>query len=201
MPGKVKVRIVSARGLPVMDRSSDLADAFAEVKLGNTVYKTEVCKKSLNPVWNSDWYRFEVDDEELQEETLQLRVMDYDTYTAHDAIGKVNISLNCLLSYDSPSSLSGWFPIYDTMHGIRGEIKITVKVDFFVDANKFRQSSCGVQFFTTPSIPSCYKTVAFHGFVEELVVNDDPEYQWIDNFRTPRSSNEARQRLFQKLSG
>ena len=31
MPGKVKVRIVSARGLPVMDRSSDLADAFAEV--------------------------------------------------------------------------------------------------------------------------------------------------------------------------
>ena len=32
MPGKVKVRIVSARGLPVMDRSSDLADAFAEVE-------------------------------------------------------------------------------------------------------------------------------------------------------------------------
>ncbi|CAB3986597.1 C2 domain-containing 5-like, partial [Paramuricea clavata] len=84
---------------------------------------------------------------------------------------------------------------------IRGEIKIIVKVDFFIDANKFRQSSCGVQFFTTPSIPSCYKTVAFYGFVEELVVNDDPEYQWIDNFRTPRSSNEARQGLFQKLSG
>ncbi|CAB4035404.1 C2 domain-containing 5-like, partial [Paramuricea clavata] len=84
-----------------------------------------------------------VDDEELQEETLQLRVKDYDTYTAHDAIGKVNISLNCLLSYDSPSSLAGWFPIYDTMHGIRGEIKIIVKVDFFIDANKFRQSSCG----------------------------------------------------------
>jgi hypothetical protein len=26
------------------------------------VYKTEVCKKSLNPIWNSDWYRFEVSD-------------------------------------------------------------------------------------------------------------------------------------------
>ncbi|XP_046863179.1 C2 domain-containing protein 5-like [Xenia sp. Carnegie-2017] len=201
MPGKVKVRIISARGLPVMDRSSDLADAFAEVKLGNVVHKTEVCKKSLNPVWNSEWYRFEVDDEELQEEPLQLRVMDYDTYTAHDAIGKVNISLNCLLSYESPRMLSGWFPIYDTMHGIRGEIQIEVKVDFFVDTNKFRQSSCGVLFFTTPSVPCCYKALAFHGFVEELVVNDDPEYQWIDNFRTTRSSNEARQRLFQKLSG
>ena len=30
---------------------------------------------------------------------------------------------------------------------------------------------------SAPSVPSCYKTVAFHGFVEELVVNDDPEYQ------------------------
>jgi hypothetical protein len=40
-----------------------------------------------------------------------------------------------------------------------------------------------------------------HGFVEELVVNDDPEYQWIDKIRTPRASNEARQTLFSKLSG
>ena len=39
------------------------------------------------------------------------------------------------------------------------------------------------------------------GFVEELVVNDDPEYKWIDKIRTPRASNEARQLLFSKLSG
>lgn len=32
MPAKIKVRIVAARDLPVMDRSSDLADAFAEVR-------------------------------------------------------------------------------------------------------------------------------------------------------------------------
>ena len=31
--------------------------------------------------------------------------------------------------------------------GIRGEVSVIVKVDFFVDSNKFRQSSCGVQFF------------------------------------------------------
>ena len=39
------------------------------------------------------------------------------------------------------------------------------------------------------------------GFIEELVVNDDPEYQWIEKIRTPRASNEARQKLFSKLSG
>jgi hypothetical protein len=34
-----------------------------------------------------------------------------------------------------------------------------------------------------------------------LLINDDPEYQWIDKIRTPRTSNEARQKLFTKLSG
>lgn len=51
------------------------------------------------------------------------------------------------------------------------------------------------------SIPRCYRAVMVHGFVEELVVNEDPEYQWIDRIRTPRASNEARQRLISLMSG
>ena len=31
MPGKVKVKILAGRNLPVMDRSSDTTDAFVEV--------------------------------------------------------------------------------------------------------------------------------------------------------------------------
>ena len=61
MPGKVKVKIVAGRQLPVMDRSSDTTDAFAEVKLGDTTFKTDVFRKSLNPLWNSEWFRFDVD--------------------------------------------------------------------------------------------------------------------------------------------
>ena len=60
MPGKVKVRIVAGRNLPVMDRAADTTDAYVEVKLGNVTYKTEVYRKSLNPAWNSEWFRFEV---------------------------------------------------------------------------------------------------------------------------------------------
>lgn len=60
MPGKVKVKIISGRNLPVMDRSSDTTDAYVEIKLGSTTYKTDVCRKSLHPKWNSEWYRFEV---------------------------------------------------------------------------------------------------------------------------------------------
>ncbi|KAI1280428.1 C2 domain-containing protein 5 [Halotydeus destructor] len=201
MPGKVKVRILAGRNLPVMDKSSDTSDAFVEVKLGNTTYKTEVFRRSLNPFWNSEWFRFEVDDEELQDEPLQIRIMDYDTYSANDAIGKVYIDLNPLLNKDSGHLMTGWFPIYDTMHGIRGEVNCVVKIDLFSDTNRFRQSSCGVRFFYSPGVPMGYSCQAILGFVEELVVNDDPEYQWIDKIRTPRASNEARQTLFSKLSG
>uniref|UniRef100_A0A672IIH4 C2 domain-containing protein 5 n=1 Tax=Salarias fasciatus TaxID=181472 RepID=A0A672IIH4_SALFA len=201
MPGKLKAKIVAGRHLPVMDRASDLTDAFVEVKFGNTTFKTDVCPKSLNPQWNSEWFKFEVDDEDLQDEPLQITVLDHDTYSANDAIGKVYIDIDPLLYSEAASVISGWFPIYDTIHGIRGEINVLVKVELFNDLNRFRQSSCGVKFFCTTSIPRCYRAAMVHGFVEELVVNEDPEYQWIDRIRTPRASNEARQRLISLMSG
>lgn len=209
MPGKVKVKIISGKNLPVMDRSSDTTDAYVEIKLGNTTYKTEVCRRTLHPQWNSEWYRFEVDDSELQDEPLQIRLMDHDTYSANDAIGKVYLNLNPLLlpvvgelgDNSSHHEISGWIPVYDTMHGIRGEVNVTVKVELFSDFNRFRQSSCGVHFFYSPTIPQGYQAKVINGFVEELIVDDDPEYQWIDKIRTPRASNEARQTLFFKLSG
>ncbi|XP_026142871.1 C2 domain-containing protein 5-like isoform X11 [Carassius auratus] len=201
MPGKLKAKIVAGRHLPVMDRASDLTDAFVEVKFGNTTFKTDVYPKSLNPQWNSEWFKFEVDDEDLQDEPLQITVLDHDTYSANDSIGKVYIDIDPLLCSEAATVISGWLPIYDTIHGIRGEINVLVKVDLFNDLNRFRQSSCGVKFFCTTSVPRCYRAVLVHGFVEELVVNEDPEYQWIDRIRTPRASNEARQRLIFLMSG
>lgn len=47
-----------------------------------------------------------MDDEDLQDEPLQIRVMDYDTYSANDAIGKVSLSLNPLLLSDNKTSSS-----------------------------------------------------------------------------------------------
>ena len=32
----------------------------SKVRLGTVTHRTEVCKKSLNPQWNSEWFRFEV---------------------------------------------------------------------------------------------------------------------------------------------
>ena len=55
-----------------------------------------------------------------------FRVFDHDTYSAHDAIGKVYIDLNPLLMKDRAHSISGWFPIYDTMHGISQSHAVTL---------------------------------------------------------------------------
>jgi len=60
---------------------------------------------------------------------------------------------------------------------------------------------CVVCILTASGVPHGYQIETLHGFVEELVVNDDPEYQWIDKIRSMRASNEARQIQFSKLSG
>ncbi|XP_059489510.1 C2 domain-containing protein 5 isoform X2 [Neocloeon triangulifer] len=218
MPGKVKVKIIAGRNLPVMDRSADTTDAYVEIKMSNITHKTDVCRKSLNPQWTEEWHRFEVDDTELQDEPLQIRLMDYDVYSANDAIGKVYIDLNPLIhgSLDVPDtcvpqvrapmlggamSYCGWFPVYDTMHGIRGEVQVIVKIELFSDTNKFRDSSHGIKFFCTAGVPHGLHALYIHGFVEELILTEDPEYEWLDKIRTPRATNEARQTLFFKLSG
>lgn len=94
-----------------------------------------------------------MEDADLQDEPLQIRLMDHDTYSANDSIGKVNINLNPLCKETFHYALSkvpvfsGWIPVFDTLHGIRGEVHLIVKVDLFSDVNKFRQSSCGIPFF------------------------------------------------------
>lgn len=65
----------------------------AQVKLGQTFHRTDVCPKTLNPVWDSPWFKFsvssdltyssplvhlstcnvQVNDEDLQDEPLQIK--------------------------------------------------------------------------------------------------------------------------------
>lgn len=115
-------------------------------------------------------------------------------------IGIVYVDLNCLLMRDG-HVIQGWFPVYDTLLGVRCELSLVVRLHYFGDVNPFRESSAGVQFFGLSTLdPSLYRIDTMLGFVEELVVHADPEYSWSDNFRTSRKSNEHRQLLLYKLS-
>ena len=79
-------------------------------------------------------------------------------------------------SQGKPSAgvIDGWFPLYDTLGGVRGELGLSVKLNFIGDVNPFRDSSAGVQLFpfSTLDPASGYTISHVFGFVEELVVAD-----------------------------
>lgn len=111
------------------------------------------------------------------------------------------IDINPLLAWDSNAQISGWFPIYDTLQGVRGELHATIKLQFFGDINPFKDSSAGVQFYSTTTLPPNYYISSVLGFVSALETEEDPEYHWADNFRSPRKSNESRTLTMFRLSG
>jgi hypothetical protein len=86
----------------------------------------------------------------------------------------VLVDLSCLLKDDAPRKIKGWFPLYDTLNGIRGRIRLSIKVQFFGDVNPFKDSAAGVHIFHSSS-PQGLRVDHSLGFVEELLVADDPE--------------------------
>jgi len=208
MPCILKIRVISARGLPIMDRITELTDAYVSVRHGdNEEQRTRICRKSLNPVWNED-FRFEVsDDSQIQTEPLELKVMDFDQISRNDPIGQISLDLNPLISVSTVGSVTnapqiqGWFPIYDSLKGVRGELNVLVRLEYFGDRNPFKDSSAGVQFFSITSIPPGMQLISILDFVEELVLDSDPEYDWSDKIRATRVSNDVRQRKLFELAG
>jgi hypothetical protein len=69
---------------------------------------------------------------------------------SNDIIGAVYIDLNALLHPEANGSVQGWFPIYDTLRGVRGELRLKIRLEFFNNVNAFTDSSAGaVQFFSS----------------------------------------------------
>ena len=117
--------------------------------------KTKVCRRSLNPTWDEE-FRFDVTaDSMLQDEPLIFRVCNWDAMSTDESIGLVYIDLNPLLSMQaargeeddaaaahrgdgvalrldawkgglSTGVIDGWFPLYDTLGGVRGELGLSI---------------------------------------------------------------------------
>ena len=68
------------------------------------------------------------------------KVMDHDVYTTNDAIGLVYVDLSPLFmrtaERDQESRdlvVQGWFPVYDTLRGVRGSLCLVIKARFCRD--------------------------------------------------------------------
>ena len=74
--------------------------------------------------------------------------------------------------------LHGWFPIYDTMRGLCGELQVTVYIQHIMDFNPVEDSSIGVQVMCSSAVPDGYVIGELLGLVDELLVEPDPEHNW-----------------------
>jgi hypothetical protein len=210
MPSKVKIRVTEARDLPIMDRNQTIdasTDAFVYVIVpGNEPEKTRTVSKSLCPVFNKE-FNFEIlDDNVLQNAPIEFKVMDKDLY-GEELIGVVYIDMNPLLMRTATSSdrnmiIMGWFPLFDTVKGIRGSLHIEVTLkDFIGNSNQFSDASSGVQFFSGSSLASnCFIMQEVLGFVADICVENDAESSWQDYFRkNSKSANDERLRMLHNL--
>lgn len=64
-----------------------------------------------------------------------IQVMDHDVYSSNDAIGLVYVDLSPLLMRTADGDgesrdlvVQGWFPLYDTLRGVRGALCLVIKV-------------------------------------------------------------------------
>ncbi|KAE9413530.1 hypothetical protein Angca_009289, partial [Angiostrongylus cantonensis] len=193
LPVRLEVAVIAATGLPVMNKSINCTDAFVEVRFADEIHKTDVVT-SLNPQWDSDLFPFDTDEKQLSENTLILRVMDHDTYSANDAIGRVNLDVNIIVEKMRMQELerideAHTLPIYDTLNGNRGELIFRVKLHLLVDMDWKNY----VQILSGYQVPFDYRVVEIVGLVHHLKCEKDPDYEWLDRIRTPRATNEARQ--------
>ena len=101
MPSVLKIRVIEARELPIMDRQRKTTDAYVEIRVGGGSLldtRTATVRNNLNPHWGYD-VRVEVRDEgALQDEPIEFRVMDSDVLSADDPVGTVYIDINPLLA-------------------------------------------------------------------------------------------------------
>jgi hypothetical protein len=192
-------------------------DAFVEVRLRisdeeTLTNRTPIVKKSLNPVWKSSEFLFEIlKDHVLQDGPLEFKVMDQDLYST-ETIGTVFVDLNPLIMRTAYGAdvkdqlmIDGWYPIVDNSQGIsRGYLKVVIKLQFIGNDNQFRDSSAGVQFFSSSTLaPHCFIIQDCIGLVVDLVVEEDPEESWQDYFRNAMKSsnlNDSRLKLLYNLS-
>ncbi|MES1916448.1 MAG: hypothetical protein MHM6MM_008263 [Cercozoa sp. M6MM] len=158
MPAVIKLRVISATELPVMDSSTHSTDAYVVVTLGDVFEdRTEVARQSLSPQWTRQFFNIEVaDDTVLADEALRLRVMDRDIVSADDSIGEVLLDLGWIARRTRPDELldmeedddekeqpdedkdegdvrvvRGWFPVLDTLKGRRGWLRLSLRVAYF----------------------------------------------------------------------
>lgn len=156
------------------DKANSIPVAATSLERDNSgeQFITEV-KEGSNPEWNRSFAFSDVDDEDLQEKFFEIAVQ-----SGEKLIGTVVVDLGPLLhtrkhgepmSDEDKQRLEAWFPIYNFEKGLRGDLKVQVKVNFIKDENPTKViKGTDVEFFCQV-MPEPSKVKYVLKFVEELI--------------------------------
>merc|ERR1711936_1259878 len=96
--GQLVVTVVSCEDLPDMDAAGigfgNKSDPYVIVRVGGEEQKTKALSGKLNPEFKKDSSTFTFDvDGDVTSRRIYFKVMDKDTFTSDDLIGKASIKL------------------------------------------------------------------------------------------------------------
>lgn len=101
------------------------------LKNNKVLHETPTVKNTLTPKWESEVYNGSHTVNELLEDIFLIKVFDEDRISGQ-SIGVVHLDLSLLASKplsminSSDYDIKGWYPIYDSFEGLRGEIEIEI---------------------------------------------------------------------------
>merc|ERR1712083_817370 len=87
---------VSCEGLPDLDGALNLTDPYVVVRVGKEKQKTKAVGGALNPEFDEETstFLFENGPEDALQSRIRFRVMDKDTFSPDDLIGKASIEVS-----------------------------------------------------------------------------------------------------------
>jgi len=136
----IHVFLKEAYGLAAMDLSGQ-SDPYCRVQYGETVEKTDIIRKSLNPKWRR-CFVFEVKEADEKSDAIDFTIFDYDVASADDIIGKTRILITSMwdiYNNENEPMIEGWFDL--TKKKAKGIFQGAIKVLIAISPNeKFKFS-------------------------------------------------------------
>jgi Ca2+-dependent lipid-binding protein len=121
---EVHVIVHEAKKLVAADRGGT-SDPYCQVKVEKQLFKTEVVKKSLNPVWN-ETFDFSA---RVTTKDLVFEVYDHDIIGGHDFLGGIEMDL-CSLELDTAVQKPSWYDLTSLGRDekVAGSLRLSITV-------------------------------------------------------------------------
>ena len=93
--GTLTVTVLHIKNLEAMDRNGT-SDPFVTIRVGSTLHKTSIIKKTLNPIWTKDNHFIYNEVPLSQASEIRVKVVDWEKFTKNEVIGQLVIDLRSL---------------------------------------------------------------------------------------------------------